>query len=431
MSTILKKVAFAAVFLLAFLSLSLASPSKTKAESWTRLISGGEIAGTTGNLGIIDIKYSNGITYIMTIFDDEDTYRPRFFTYDGTTWTNITSPNFSNIVALGEIGTTDMMAIYNGMLCFGGTKDLNAAVTYCYSNSGAGWNQINQDSFGSNDVYIRTLKVKDGNLYASSIAAAGSKVWQYSGAGTDWTQINVTNFGQPVEGGYLWLSYLVEYNGSLYASSYMDEIGSKVWLYSGSGTDWSEVATTGFGADPNKFIFDMNSYNGYLYAVVSNWLGEEDRASEIWRYNITSGWERVLSCGDGQLCANYVWDMTSYKDKYLYASTVNLSGDGFTSNILQSTIGTDWLSLETISFASNPSGILCLGIMGENSYLLAGTFSNSGAELWMREIVVPVVVLPVTGYSIFNQNVFLVLLVFSVTMIFLPFCGWLILKKKS
>lgn len=255
--------------LMALLICAFFIPVKSRAADWTRIISDGNIDGTNGNLGILDIKYANGYTYIMTIYD-EDELRPRFFKYDGTNWENITNDAFATIRTLGEIGTTDTMTIYNGLPCFGGTAELFTAVAYCYSGTGTTWNQINQNSFGSNDLYIRMMTTFGGSLYATSASVDGAKVWKYSGVGTDWSQVNVNNFGQPVEGGYLWLSFLAEYNGALYASSYMEDVGTRMWRYSGTGTDWSPAPVTGIDATPDNFIFVIKSFGGYLYAVVND-----------------------------------------------------------------------------------------------------------------------------------------------------------------
>lgn len=412
---LLSKVVFA-LFLFSLLMI----PKLTKAADWTRIISNGEIAGTTDNYGILDIEYFNGSTYIMTVYGED--YHPRIFKFDGTNWTNITSDSFGGVITFGELGATNIMTIYDGLPCFGGSEDLfDSATVYCYSGSGNIWSQINQNGFGADDFYVRKLVTFNGSLYASSIAIEGARVWKYDGSGTGWTQINVDNFGQEIGevGLELFLSYIVEYNGSLYTSTYSDS-GPGLWKYSGSGTEWSAIDMTGIGNNPHSLIINMSAFKGNLYAITVDLFELADDTSEIWRYNGTN-WERELTCGESHACSGFLWDMTNYKDRYLYASTVNLSDNA--SKVMQSEDGQNWSDTEVINFGVDHSSVMSLGIMGENSYLLAGTFSENGAELWMKEIpplVTPsVATLPATGSEATNQKPFyiIIVLVFSSILI--------------
>lgn len=393
-------------FLVLFILLS---PNKTKAADWTKIISDGQINGTSGNLGIVDIKYSGGITYITSIYGEE--LNIRVFKFDGTNWTNITGEGFENITTIGELGSTDIMTIYNGLPCFGGMLELGAAVL-CYSGASNVWNQINLAGFGSGDMYVRKLVVFNNALYASSASILGARVWKYGGSGTNWTQINLNNFGQEVSEGeimFFWLSYMAEYNGSLYAASY-HQSGTKLWKYSGSGTNWSAIDVTGVGNNPNSLVFDMVPFKGYLYVTSINLYEGASDVSELWRFDGTN-WERELSCGNVDTCQDVFWDMTNYKDVYLYLGTVNFEGGGISARVLRSEDGKDWTNADIFNFGTDTAGIISLGIMGDNSYILAGTYSPNGAELWMKEIVVPIITLPATGRETGGEKFIIIILI--------------------
>jgi hypothetical protein len=178
-----------------------------------------------------------------------------------------------------------------------------ALVAFVFSNFvyALTWNQVNVDDFGvSGTGLVNSMAVWDGNLYAATDPSVGTEIWEYSGSGTDWTQVNEDGFGDPANGN----AVLVVFNDHLYAGVTNGDAGAEVWEYNGSGTDlitgWTLVNTPGFGdLTFQGAISSMAVWDGHLYA------GTNGLHSRVWEYSGSgTDWTAVSEEGFGDVSGN-------------------------------------------------------------------------------------------------------------------------------
>ena len=185
-------------------------------------------------------------------------------------------------------------------LCILVTACVVAAFIVPLAAPGAGaaqWVQIGTPFWGnitSSIVYKSELYV--GVLQELDLAPVGCQIWKYDG--TDWLQVNENGFGDR-ENASAWSMEI--YDGKLYVGTmcsrqpdYINSYkGCEVWRYD-DGTDWTRVASAGFGDKNNKAAESMAVFDGKLYTgtwYCSGNPGAQDLC-QVWRYD-GSDWSRV------------------------------------------------------------------------------------------------------------------------------------------
>lgn len=185
---------------------------------------------------------------------------------------------------------------FNGFL-YAGTHNpvdpgpqLDGAQIY-RSSDGAVWNAVTAPGFGSDHdnapPAILDFAVFNGYLYAGTGRGNASQLWR-SQNGTIWAPVDVTGFGDPdnVE-----VSVLQSYNGQLYAAVSNDVTGVQIWRsFTGDNNSWTQVAPQTAGTEAAR-VTAMTEFMGGLYAAV-----ESEAPAQIWS---SFGGEWIVDVDDG------------------------------------------------------------------------------------------------------------------------------------
>jgi hypothetical protein len=91
-----------------------------------------------------------------------------------------------------------------------------------------------------------------------------------------------------------------------------------VWRY--DGTNWTKVATSGFGDRNNAHVFSLKVLGSYLYAGTYNLTS----GCEVWRTSDGTTWEQANEDGFGDINNREVHCM-EVAGPYLFAGTYNAS----------------------------------------------------------------------------------------------------------
>jgi hypothetical protein len=200
-------------------------------------------------------------------------------------------------------------------------------------------------------------------LFVGTGGSAGSaQVWAYDG--TTWTQQSIPGF--PSNNYYAWC--MTVYNNALYLGTVDYAQAAQVWKY--DGASWSQVTPPGFSSS-NYAIASMTVYNNKLYIGTSNTLGS---GAEIWGYDGNS-WAKVPGFGRNDAATS----MATFNNA-LFIGTTN-----YATNAVGQLWTYDGTTLAQVNapgkfVSGGNSGIVSL--YASSDALYAGTYNNSGAELW-------------------------------------------------
>ncbi len=193
-------------------------------------------------------------------------------------------------------------------------------------------------------------------------SAGSAQVWAYDG--TNWTQQSLPGF--PTDNYYAWC--MTVFNNALYLGTVDYSHAAQLWKY--DGTSWSQVNIPGFSSN-NYAVASIAVFNNRLYIGTSNTLGS---GAEIWSTD-GSSWTKLTGFGRNDAAtAMAVFNGT------LFIGTTN-----YATNAVGQLWAYDGASLTQVtapgSFGSaGNSGIVSL--TGTNDTLYAGTYNNTGAEIW-------------------------------------------------
>lgn len=308
-----------------------------------------------------------------------------YFDFTGHPVLYVGSENFSStgagkvntITQNGAISTYDTPAYDESVDVLGvfvtaflGSQTSNSIEVICsdaphvYLFDGTNWTNITPTAAAfSSNLGVYSVEELGQKLFIGTGGNAGSaQVWAYSAG--QWTQQSLPGF--PSSNYYAWVMKV--FNGALYLGTVDYSEAAQVWKYDGSS--WSMVAIPGFSSS-NYAIASMAVFNGRLYIGTSNTLGA---GAEIWSFDGNS-WTKLPGFGrNGAVTAMAV------HNGVLYIGTTNYTQGAVAQ--LWSYDGTTLAQVTapgTFTSAGN-TGIVSLASF--NGALYAGTYNNSGAQLW-------------------------------------------------
>jgi hypothetical protein len=217
-------------------------------------------------------------------------------------------------------------------------------------------------AFKSN-LGVYAMGVYQDKMFIGTGGSSGSaQIWSYDG--TTWTQHTLPGF--PTDNYYAWV--MAVFNNALYVGTVDYSRAAQVWKYDGS--TWSQANIPSFSSN-NYAIASMAVFNGKLYIGTSNTLGG---GSQIWSYD-GSTWTQLPGFAKNDAATA----MMVYNGA-LYIGTTNYT-QGVSAQLwsYDGTKLTQVTAPATFTGAGN-SGIVSLGVA--NGTLFAGTYNNSGGELW-------------------------------------------------
>jgi len=215
---------------------------------------------------------------------------------------------------------------------------------------------------------INAMATYGTDLYAGTLHwLSGCEVWHYDGS--DWTRVATRGFGDANNDG---VASMAVFNSELYVGTMNWVSGCEIWRY--DGTDWTRVQSGGLGSGDNHSVSSMAVFGGRLYAGLENHQG----GCQVWRSADGSTWNRVATGGFGD-DSNYDAFSMEVHDSMLYVGTHNTvtgceiwsSADGATYNQANDDGFSDWHNGTASSLRS---------FKGK---LFAGTWNNeTGCQVW-------------------------------------------------
>ncbi len=190
--------------------------------------------------------------------------------YDGSTWggARIGGDGDNSSWANSTYQTVESMTIFRGELCVG-LGNATAGHAEVWKWNGSTWAMIGGDGNGGWDNYqyerVVSMAVYNGDLYASLGNTAGDgEIFIYSGSGTNWTKsagFSLGNWAANIE----YVTALTVYNGRLFAGTGATaNTDAGVWSYGSNGylasetigqdTNWHHIAATYDGSTMKIYI---------------------------------------------------------------------------------------------------------------------------------------------------------------------------------
>lgn len=299
---------------------------------------------------------------------------------DGRSWLQVGPDGLDNTLATAVNNRyISALAVHNNQL-YAGIGSGDGARVYRWNETGAIWEQVNTDGFGTGNNQIALELISyGGSLYAGTYNSTDSaKVFQYTGPGLNWTAVS-----PPLEASNWWIDAMTVYSSSgqsyLYLGTY-NATGGEIWRYNGS--TWEAITTDGFGNSNNDEVQKLLSYQGYLYAGLWN----DVNGAQVWRSATgVSDWAQVNRSGFGRQipdATNTGIPAMAEWNNYLYVGTQNATTGGEVWRTATGAAQADWEQVNTDGFGWQAnSGVMTL--LGFDNHIYAGTSNAStGAEIW-------------------------------------------------
>jgi len=226
---------------------------------------------------------NNGLLAIGAFLDDDNgdgngTGSVYLFSGSGTNWTQQTKLTASDAASDDYFGISVAFSKDGSVLAIGAFLDDDngdgnrTGSVYLFSGSGTNWTQqtkltasdaASDDYFGSSVAFS-----KDGSVLAigayldDDTGQDGSgSVYLFSGSGTNWTEIKKLTASDAATGDNFGSSVAFSNNGLLAIGAHQDDSGS-VYLFSGSGTNWTQqTKLTASDADTSDYFGRSVAFN--------------------------------------------------------------------------------------------------------------------------------------------------------------------------
>ncbi|MGD9101423.1 MAG: hypothetical protein PVF45_13160, partial [Anaerolineae bacterium] len=297
---------------------------------------------------------------------------------DGRTWTQV---GLDGLVGDADNVGMRALAVHEGALYASVENSVDAGRVYRWSATGAAWEQVSLDGFGSpNNEMVLTLASFDGSLYAGTYnGIERPKVFCYTGVGTNWD--NVSPPDADFEIANIAIDAMTVYSDHLYIGT-QNESGGEIWRY--DGATWEPVTTDGFGSPNNDSVWSLQAFDGYLYAGLQN----PAEGSEVWRSQsgASGDWTQVNQNGFGRNMVNDATNagvraLTVWNGR-LYAGTYNWASGGEVWRTANGAAQEDWEQVNTDGFGQGQNRIAS-ALWSFGDHLYAGTFNDTfGTEIW-------------------------------------------------
>jgi hypothetical protein len=163
------------------------------------------------------------------------------------------------------------------------------------SSDGTSWEQVNDGGFAGTDIHLATF----GN-YLYAFAYPSGLIYRSSN-GMNWSvAANLQSVAEDISnlGGYLKSAGEHLFAGTV-KSHFTTNDGCEIWK-SSNGTSWLKSVADGFEDSDNRFISDMEVFQGALYAAI----GGLDPGGELWRTAVS---ESSLFSDGFECGSTYYW----------------------------------------------------------------------------------------------------------------------------
>ena len=228
----------------------------------------------------------------------------------------------------------------------------------------------------------------DGDVFVADWG--NHRIQKFAPGVPGWRQVNINGFGDRNAN---WMSSLLPFQGSLYATGYP----AQIWRMTAAGV-WSPANTLGFGDSTNSEIDALAEFNGRLYAATFTWVCDDQNCNtghtngpQIWRTADGSAWQNVTPAGG--IGSEYRWvaSLTVF-DGQLYAG-LDHANSGRGAEIWRTADGLTWTRVAENGFANDIYNTGAISLAVYNGNLYAGTrhgdwYNDShqdgplGGEVW-------------------------------------------------
>jgi DNA-binding beta-propeller fold protein YncE len=285
---------------------------------------------------------------------------------DGRTWSAASQPGFGD--ANPAVIT---MKSFAGKLYAGTGWGSSAGQLWRYD--GTSWEKVADNGFGSG-LSMDTMTVFKSMLYVcAGSGVAGFQVWRSSsGDANSWTSVATGGFDDATN---TEITGWATFNGDLYAAVSNPSLNGRI-LRTSNGLDWNWASPAGFGESGNIETGGFAILNGYLYIGTKN----NNTGGQIWRSGDGTTWTKVMGNGFGDANNGKVDSLYSFGGS-LYAGTSNFPTG---VEIWNSSNGTNWQQANPDGFGLSTNwGVLWANsVTTFNNKLFYGTWSNAGGQVW-------------------------------------------------
>lgn len=362
--------------------------------SWTILGGQGINSSWGANTyeSVDSMLYHKGMLYVGL---GRSTADGELWRWNGTTWTQVGGDALNTSWAINTYENVSSLVVYMDKLYAGLGNNANgdAEVWRCTGCEGGSpsWTKVAGDGINSGWAAgtfreVPAMVQANGFLFAGLAggSAGDAEVWRCSsscdGGSPAWTRVG----GDGINSGWANTVYervdsLAIYEGRVVAGLGSTAGDAEVWLCSscegtpswggarigGDDVSGSSGSTYGWADSTFEQIYDMVTYNGYLYVGLGISAGE----SELWRYD-TGTWTKVG--GDGlnsswDATINYINSLAVYEGK-LYAGT----GGDTNSDATIWSFGNDSVAKSAV-----------LNLAAGTWYHIAATYDGSNMKLYV------------------------------------------------
>ena len=225
---------------------------------------------------------NNGLLAIGAFLDDDNgdgngTGSVYLFSGSGTNWTQQTKLTASDAASDDYFGISVAFSKDGSVLAIGAERDDDngdgnrTGSVYLFSGSGTNWTQqtkLTASDADTSDYFGRSVAFNKNGLLAigadldndNGQNGSGS-VYLFSGSGTNWTEIKKLTASDAATGDNFGSSVAFSNNGLLAIGAHQDDSGS-VYLFSGSGTNWTQqTKLTASDADTSDYFGRSVAFN--------------------------------------------------------------------------------------------------------------------------------------------------------------------------
>ena len=248
---------------------------------------------------------NNGLLAIGAFLDDDNgdgngTGSVYLFSGSGTNWTQQTKLTASDAASDDYFGISVAFSKDGSVLAIGAYLDDDtgqdgSGSVYLFSGSGTNWTEIKKltasdaatgDNFGSSVAFSN-----NGLLAIGAHQDDSGSVYLFSGSGTNWTQQTKLTASDADTSDYFGRSVAFNKNGLLAIGADLDNDNGQngsgsVYLFSGSGTNWTEIKklTASDAASNDRFGRSVAFSNNGLLAVGA--YGDGSTSGSVYLYDL-------------------------------------------------------------------------------------------------------------------------------------------------
>jgi hypothetical protein len=285
-----------------------------------------------------------------------------------STWQQANSNGFGTANAT-EVGA---LSAFDGYL-YAGTYNVTDRALILRSPDGVAWSAVIDPGFGiSHDIAppaILSMTVFNARVYAGTGRGDGPGQIYRSLNGINWAPMVIDGFADQDN---VDITAFGSFNGMIYAGVTNLTSGAQIWRsYTGDNNSWTKVAPTTPGTDAAA-VTAFAAFDGAFYAAV-----ESNAPAQIWR-SYGASWTTIVGDGFGDSNTTQTGGMAVFGG-YLYVGAGNGNDGG---QLWRTNDGANWAQVITPGFGdANNTKVESLFVFQNELYATTQN-TSTGMEVW-------------------------------------------------